>query len=93
MLQEEEEGIGASCDIRVAEHRLELANLYGELLAAEDMGRADLPAALRRFARMALERTNVVVVLDGVTHTRNSFLEFVREYDETAARAARIKPH
>ena len=30
-----------------------------------------------------------LVVLDGVMHTRNSFLEFVRAFDECAARADR----
>jgi hypothetical protein len=69
-------------------HTLQLTTLYGDVVDAEDVPAAELPAALRRFHRRAVARTNSIVVVDGVVHTRNAFLEFMREFNETAARKA-----
>ena len=68
-------------------HTIQLTTLYGEVVDAEDVPATELTAALRRFHRRAVSRANSIVVLDGVTQTRNSFLEFMREFNETAARA------
>ncbi|HEX7888668.1 MAG TPA: hypothetical protein VF522_04845 [Ramlibacter sp.] len=68
-------------------HTIQLTTLYGEVVDAEDVPAAELAAALRRIHRRAVSRTNSLVVLDGVMHTRNAFLEFMREFNETDARA------
>jgi hypothetical protein len=67
-------------------HTLSLTTAYGDLLAAEEVSDADLAAALHRFHQQAILRANAVIVMDGVSHTRNSFLEFVREFNDWAAR-------
>ena len=64
-----------------------LSTLYGDVVDSEDVPSSVLAAALRRFHRRAVMRANSIVVLDGVIQTRNSFLEFMREFNETAARA------
>lgn len=76
------------------DHTIQLTTLYGEVVDAEDVPASELTAALRRFHRRAVSRANSLVVLDGVVQTRNAFLEFMREFNETVARtqpkAARV---
>lgn len=72
-------------------HSLSLTSAYGELLAREEVPAAEFAAALRRFHDRAVERASAVIVLDGITHTRHSFLEFVRHFQECGARAARLQ--
>lgn len=67
-------------------HTISLTTAYGDLLAAEDVTQAEFGAALRRIHDEAIPRASAVIVLDGVTHTRNSFLEFVREFNDWEAR-------
>lgn len=69
------------------DHTIQLTTLYGEVVDTEDVPASELAAALRRFHRRAVSRANSIVVVDGVVHTRNAFLEFMREFNETAARA------
>ena len=71
---------------------ISLATPYGEVVASEQVTPAEFPSALRRIYRRALERANAVVVLDGVTQSRATFLEFVRQFDESAARSAQRQP-
>jgi hypothetical protein len=71
-------------------HQIRIASVYGDELAFEEVPIAELAAALRRFHDQAITHSNSVIVLDGVVHTRNSFLEFVREFNECAARSARV---
>ena len=66
---------------------ISLATPYGEVVASEQVPPAEFPSALRRIYNGALQRANAVVVLDGVMQSRNTFLEFVRHFDETAARS------
>ena len=68
-------------------HTIQLTTLYGEVVDAEDVPASELAAALRRIHRRVVSRANSIVVVDGVVHTRNAFLEFRREFNETAARA------
>jgi hypothetical protein len=70
-------------------HRISIATTYGAPVDAEQVPAAEFSAALHRIYRRAIAHANAVVVLDGVMHTRNSFLEFVRAFDECAARADR----
>ena len=63
-----------------------LATPYGNVVESEQVPPAQFAAALRRFHNRAMSRANSVVVLDGVTWTRNSFLEFVREFNATRER-------
>ena len=72
-------------------HTISLATAYGELVATEQVAQPEFAAALRRFYNRAIGRANTVVVLDGIPHTRNSFLEFVREFNATAERSAQLK--
>jgi hypothetical protein len=67
---------------------ISLATPYGEVVASEQVAPAEFPSALRRFRNRALQRANAVVVLDGVVHTRNAFLELVRHFNDCAERAA-----
>jgi hypothetical protein len=67
-------------------HTISIHSAYGEVLDTEQVQPAELPAALRRFHNRAMSHSNTVVVLDGVTHSRNSFLEFVREFNEFITR-------
>jgi len=71
---------------------ISLATPYGEVVASEQVPPSEFPSALRRIYNGALQRANAVVVLDGVTQSRNTFLEFVRQFNESAARAARGQP-
>lgn len=71
-------------------HLLSLATPYGEVIETEEVAAPELPAALRRFHDHAISRANSVVVLDGIVHTRNAFLEFVRAYNDCAARTAHL---
>jgi hypothetical protein len=74
-------------DSSVPETRtISLATPYGEVVASEEVGPAEFPSALRRFRNRALQRANAVVVLDGVVHTRNAFLELVRHFNDCAER-------
>jgi hypothetical protein len=67
---------------------ISLATPYGEVVVSEQVAPAEFPSALRRFRVRALQRANAVVVLDGVVHTRNAFLELVRHFNDCTARAA-----
>jgi hypothetical protein len=67
---------------------ISLATPYGDVVASEQVAPAEFASALRRFRVRALQRANAVVVLDGVVHTRNAFLELVRHFNDCAARAA-----
>jgi hypothetical protein len=85
----------ASGDARAARdlHTISLNSAYGNVLEAEEVSSADFPGALRRIYRHALEHASAVVVVDGITHTRNAFLEFVREYRDCAEREQRKNLH
>ena len=69
---------------------ISLATPYGEVVATEQVPPAEFASALRRIHRRVLQHANAVVVLDGVMQSRNTFLEFVRQFDESAARTARL---
>lgn len=69
---------------------ISLASAYGEVVASEQVPPSEFHAALRRFYNRAVHCANSVVVLDGVTQSRNSFLEFVRHFNDSAERAARL---
>lgn len=71
---------------------ISLATPYGEVVASEQVSQAEFASALRRIYNRALHRANAVVVLDGVVQSRNTFLEFVRQFNESAARAAARQP-
>lgn len=70
----------------VSHHTISLTTAYGDVVAAEEVSDSEFPGALRRFYNEAVPRASSVVVLDGVMHTRNSFLEFVRQFNDWAAR-------
>ncbi len=72
---------------------LSLTSAYGEVLAAEEVSAPEFAAALRRFHDRAMANVNAVVVLDGIRYTRNAFLELVREFNDCAAREARLAAH
>ena len=67
-------------------HTISLTTAYGDVVAEEEVADAEYGAALRRIYNEAVPRANSIVVLDGVMHTRNSFLEFVREFNDWVAR-------
>lgn len=69
---------------------ISLASAYGEVVASEQVPASEFHAALRRFYNRAVHCANSVVVLDGVTQSRNSFLAFVREFNDCAEREARL---
>ena len=71
-------------------HSISLTNGYGGVVSTEEASSEDFAVVLRRFHAQAVERASCVVVLDGIIHTRNAFLEFVREFNECTARAARV---
>lgn len=71
---------------------ISLATPYGEVVASEQVSPAEFASALRRIHHGALQRANAVVVLDGVVQSRNTFLEFVRQFNETAARSRGSQP-
>lgn len=71
-------------------HDIRLTTPYGDTVASECVPDDEFPAALRRFYNRAMQRANSIVVLDGISHPRNSFLEFVREYNENDARSSRV---
>lgn len=68
---------------------IQLATAYGDVVASEQVSADQFPGALRRFHADALLRANSVVVVDGIIHTRNAFLEFVRHFNDVAEREAR----
>ena len=70
---------------------ISLASAYGEVVASEQVPASEFHAALRRFYNRAVHCANSVIVLDGVTQSRNSFLEFVRHFNDSAERAARLQ--
>ncbi|MBC5785253.1 hypothetical protein H8N03_20065 [Ramlibacter sp. USB13] len=70
---------------------ISIASAYGEIVASEQVPASEFHAALRRFYNRAVHYANSVVVLDGVTQSRNSFLEFVRHFNDSAERAARLQ--
>lgn len=71
-------------------HDILLTTPYGDTVASEHVPDDEFAAALRRFYNRAMQRANSVVVLDGIPHPRNSFLEFVREFNENDARTSRV---
>jgi hypothetical protein len=71
---------------------ISLVTSYGEEVASEEVAPAEFPSALRRMYQRALECANAVVVLDGVAQSRSTFLEFVRQFNDAAARAERFEP-
>lgn len=73
-------------------HNISLTTAYGEVVACEQFTDDEFARALRRFYNTAMQRMSAIVVLDGVAHTRNSFIDFVREFDESSARAAQLAP-
>jgi len=73
----------------VARHTITLTTAYGNVLAEEDVPDGEFGAALRRIHDEAVPRANSIVVIDGVMHTRSSFLEFVRAFNDWSAR----QPH
>ena len=72
-------------------HTISLTSAYGEVMDSEQVSGPEFAAALRRFYNRAMEHANGVVVLDGIAQTRNSFLEFVRHFNDCTARRARPK--
>lgn len=70
---------------------ISMATAYGRVVASEEVPASEFGAALQRFHHRAIESANAVIVLDGVTQSRNSFLEFVRHFNETADRSARLQ--
>jgi hypothetical protein len=67
-------------------HSITLTTAYGDVVAQEDVSDAEYGAALRRIHEEALPRASSIVVIDGVMHTRNSFMEFVRQFNDWSAR-------
>jgi hypothetical protein len=67
-------------------HTISLTTAYGDVVAQEEVADADYGAALHRIYEEAVARTSAIVVIDGVTHTRSSFMEFVRQFNDWAAR-------
>jgi hypothetical protein len=72
-------------------HSLSVTSAYGEVLASEQVPPSDFAPALRRFYNHAIQHAGAVVILDGITHTRNSFLEFVRAFNECVVRSAQLQ--
>jgi hypothetical protein len=72
-------------------HSLSVTSAYGDVLASEEVPATEFASALRRFYNLAIQHANAVVILDGITHTRNSFLEFVRAFNDCAARCAQLQ--
>lgn len=73
-----------------ADRTISLLSAYGEVIESVQVPPSGFAAALRRFYGRAVERANAVIVLDGITITRTSFLELVREFDYSAARRDRF---
>jgi hypothetical protein len=74
-------------------HSISLNSAYGDVLETEEVSSADFPRALRRIYNHAIEHASAVVVVDGITHTRNAFLEFVREFNDCTEREKRTHVH
>lgn len=74
-------------------HTISLSTAYGEVIAAEEVTTAEFASALRRFYNRAILRATGVVVLDGVIQSRNTFLEFVRQFNESEIRTAHAAAH
>jgi hypothetical protein len=70
---------------------ISLSSAYGEIVASEQVPACEFHAALRRYYNSAVHYANSVIVLDGVTQSRNSFLEFVRHFNDCAERKARLQ--
>jgi hypothetical protein len=71
-------------------HTLRLTSTFGQTVAAEEVPEHEFEPALRRFHDRVLQRPGVVVVVDGIQHTRDSFLQFVRAFSDRAARERRL---
>jgi hypothetical protein len=84
---------GAEVRVDPALRTLSLTSAYGEVLASEEVSAPEFAAALRRFHDRAMGNVNAVVVLDGIRYTRNAFLELVRQFNDCAARQARLAAH
>lgn len=72
-------------------HSISLATSYGKVIETSLVPAPELPDALRRFYARVIQYRDAVVTLNGVTTTRNSFLEFVRHFNESTTRAAEFK--
>ena len=70
-------------------HTISLTTAYGDVVAEEEVSDTEFGAALRRIHDEAVPRAHSIVVIDGVMHTRNSFLEFVRAFNDWASRQPR----
>jgi hypothetical protein len=68
-------------------HTIHLTTTFGNVVASEEVPEAEFGAALRRIHGRAASRADTVVEVDGVVHTRNSFLQFVQAFNECMARA------
>lgn len=73
------------------EHTISLTTAYGGPVESEHVRPGDFADALRRFYNRAMAQPHAVVIVDGVTQSRNAFLEFVRHFNECSARAAYLK--
>jgi hypothetical protein len=71
---------------------ISLVTAYGEEVASEEVAAAEFASALRRIYSRALQCANSVVVVDGVTQSRGSFLEFVRHFNEATERSKQLTP-
>jgi hypothetical protein len=78
-------------DNELTTRSISLATPYGEVVASEQVPACEFHAALRRIYARAVQCANGVVVLDGVMQSRNTFLEFVRQFNESADRTARLQ--
>lgn len=74
-----------------ADRTISLPSACGEVIESEQVPPSGFATALRRCYGSAVQRANAVIVLDGHTITRTSFLELVREFNQSAARTARLK--
>lgn len=72
-------------------HSITLSTAYGTVLQNVDAVDEELPSMLHQLYERAVQNRDAIVTLDGVTHSRNSFLEFVRYFDEYRARATRLE--
>ncbi len=74
-------------------HSISLNSAYGDVLETEEVSSEEFPGALRRIYNHAMEHASAVVVVDGIAHTRNAFLEFVREFNDCTEREKRTHVH
>ncbi|MEJ8839473.1 hypothetical protein [Ramlibacter sp. AN1133] len=77
---------GVDTEPQAALHTISLTTAYGDVVAEEAVDDDEYGAALHRIYNQVVPRASAIVVLDGVMHTRSSFLEFVRAFNDWAAR-------